>query len=258
MEEHLLKENHITAIICATNYSDLLETTISENQSELDNIIVITNTTDSDTEQLCIKKSIKYIKTDIFYRNGDKFNRGMAYNQVFNIFKDYLDWVLLLDADIVLPKNFKKQFFDINPDINMMFSSRRYSIETYEDWISVKNNPEKLKNYLLYRGIGYGYFQLFNFKSEIIKNLDKIKNGLIYPHNFPTVANADWIFRNYWSDWIFDPPLDDNSNLHNLANNDRPYNSDLLRELPFKVCHLGESSKSSEAEYSRVSKKWNL
>jgi hypothetical protein len=182
----------------------------------------------------------------------------MAYNQVFNLLKDELDWVLLLDADIVLPKNFKKQFFDINPDINTMFSCRRYSIETYEDWIKVKNNHENLKNYLLYRGIGYGYFQLFNFKSEIIKNLYKINNGLIYPHNFPTAANADWIFRNYWSDWIFDPPLDNDPNLHNLANNDRPYNNNLLKELPFKVCHLGESSQSSNAEYSRVTKKWNI
>jgi hypothetical protein len=92
--------------------------------------------------------------------------------------------------------------------------------------------------------------QLFNFKSNIIKQLSINDNVIIYPP-FPTVSEGDWVFRNYWSDWIFDPPLNDDPNQHNIENKDRPKNPILLKQLPFNVIHLGEAGKNGE---SRITK----
>jgi hypothetical protein len=240
----------IKTVICAINYCDLLKETLSQNVKELFDISIITDLKDQETKNLCREFNIKCYQTDLFYINNSKFNRGIVLNAFFNEFKNELDWVLLLDADIVVPKDFEKLFFDGKPDINSMYGCRRYDIQEYSDWEKIKGNKELLKNHRLFRGVGYGYFQLFNFKSNIIKQLSINDNVIIYPP-FPTVSEGDWVFRNYWSDWIFDPPLNDDPNQHNIENKDRPKNPILLKQLPFNVIHLGEAGKNGE---SRITK----
>jgi hypothetical protein len=245
--------NKITGIIAAVNYDDLLDITLSENKKSLDQIIIITNTTDEKTKKLCEKHDVICMQTDIFYINDSKFNRGMAYNLVFDSIKENLGWTLLMDADIVLPNNFSEEFFKVNPDKEYFYGCRRYGVDTYKEWMEVKNNPENLKKHTLFRGIGYGYFQLFNFKSEIIQNFIKNNDKYIYPP-YPTVAEGDWVFRNRWSDWIFDPQLNDAPNQHDIINNDRAENPGKLKELSFKVIHLGQTGRN---ESSRITPKFN-
>jgi hypothetical protein len=245
--------NKIKTVICSINYCDLLKETLSQNVKELFDISIITDLKDQETKDLCMEFNVKCYQTDLFYINNSKFNRGMVLNAFLNKFKNELDWVLLLDADIVVPKDFEKLFFDLSPDINVMYGCRRYDVQEYQDWKKVQENYENLINYRLFRGVGYGYFQLFNFKSEIIKNLSLNSDKIIYPP-LPTVSEADWIFRNYWSDWIFDPPLNNDPNQHNIPNNDRPKNPNLLTQLPFNVIHLGEAGKNS---YERLTKEFN-
>jgi glycosyltransferase involved in cell wall biosynthesis len=245
--------NKITAIIAAVNYDDFLEITLFENQGAFDHTIIITDSKDTKTQQLCEKYNVTCFVTDIFYINNNKFNRGMAYNLAFKHLKQTLDWVLLMDADIVVPKNLNEIFFNLNPDKECFYACQRYDIQNYADWISIKENSGNIKNHLLYRGAGYGYFQLFNFKSSTIKNIIEKNNFLIYPP-FPTVAEGDWVFRNYWSDWIFDPPLNDDPNQHNIQHKDRPKNPNKLKLLPFNVIHLGQTGKN---EFSRVTKRFN-
>jgi hypothetical protein len=240
----------ITGIIAAVNYDDLLDITLSENKKSLDQIIIITNTTDEKTRKLCEKHDVICMQTDIFYINGSKFNRGMAYNLVFDSIKEHLGWTLLMDADIVLPNNFSEEFFKVNPDKEYFYGCRRYGVDTYKEWMEVKNNPENLKKHTLFRGIGYGYFQLFNFKSQIIQNFIKNNDKYIYPP-YPTVAEGDWVFRNYWGDFKFDPQLSDDPNLHFLPNKD--VGLDLLKELPFHVIHLGQSGVN---EYERKTERF--
>lgn len=243
----------IKTIICSINYCDLLKETLSQNIKELSDIAIITDLKDQKTKDLCEQFNVKCYETDIFYINNSKFNRGMALNAFFNNYKNELDWVLLLDADIVVPQNFEKLFFDLNPDPNVMYGCRRYDVQEYSEWEKIKENKDLLKNHRLFRGVGYGYFQLFNFKSDIIKRLSVNNNLIIYPP-FPTVSEGDWVFRNYWSDWIFDPPLSDDPNQHNIQDKDRPSNPHLLKQLPFNVIHLGQTGKN---ESTRVTSLFN-
>ena len=238
--------NKILTITLSVNYDDLLDVTLGENKPELDEIIVVTDTKDQKTVEVCKKHKVICVQDDIFYINNSKFNKGMAYNLVMDKLKNILDWVLIIDADVVLPKQFKKNFFSIDPNIEYMYGARRHGIVTPEEWSDVKNNPKNLNKYVLYRGIGYGYFQLFNFKSKIIQNFISNNNKIIYPPH-PTAAEADWIFRNYWGDFDFNPK-DQNPW---LENNDKPLN--LLKQLPFHVIHLGQSGVN---EWERKSKRF--
>ena len=102
--------NKITAIIAAVNYDDLLEITLTENKHNFDEVVIITDNKDLKTQELAKKHKVKCFVTDIFYINNSKFNRGMAYNAVLNALKHELDWVVLMDADVVLTKDLKIYF----------------------------------------------------------------------------------------------------------------------------------------------------
>ena len=242
--------NKITSIIAAVNYDDLLDITLTENKHNFDETIIITDTKDIKTQQLTKKHNVKCFVTDIFYINNNKFNRGMAYNAVLSELKHELDWVLLMDADVVLEKDFKNLFFNLNPEKEYFYGCRRYDVQTYEEWIKIKENPELLKKYLLYRGIGYGYFQLFNFNSNVIKNFINNNNYIIYPP-YPTVTEGDWKFRNYWGDYIYEPCPPDQPLDHYAKETDHP--TKLLKELPFYAIHLGITGIN---EYSRKTQRF--
>lgn len=246
--------NHkIEAVIICVNYSDFLDITLNENLKHFDQIIVVTSKEDIDTQSICKKYNATCLETNAFYLNDAKFNKGMAIDVGFSYLK-YKDWVINLDADIVLPDNFRDKFLEEASDIECSYASRRYDIQTYKEWEEVKIDKNKLKNKLLYRGIGYGNFFCFNYNSKIFQNLINTTNGFPYPNWFPHVAESDWIFRNRWSDWIYDPQLNDDPNQHDITNNDRAKNPDKLKELSFKVIHLGQTGRN---ESSRITPKFN-
>jgi hypothetical protein len=50
-----------------------------------------------------------------------------------------------------------------------------------------------------------------------------------------------------WSDWIYDPPLNDSPDQHEILHNDRPVNPKKLQQLPFYCIHLGETGKNESS-----------
>jgi len=235
----------IEAIIVCVNYYDFLEITLQKNAKHFDNIIVLSSEKDLLTQQVCSKyQNCFLVKTDAFYYKNAFFNKGLAIDVGFQFLK-FKDWIINLDADIVLHENFRIDFFKEAIDINSSYSTRRYDIPTFNEWLDIQKDPKALNKKLLYRGIGYGNFFCFNYNSEVFQNLLN-QTSCPYPAWFPHVAESDWIFRNYWSDWIYDPKLNDDPNQHNIENKDRPLNPNLLKELSFKIIHLGETGKNEK------------
>lgn len=237
------KNNRLTAIIAAVGYDDILDITLSENSDKIDDIIVVTDTADVKITDVCKKfPNVTVCHTNAFYANGSKFNRGLAYNLIMDWRMDTLDWVLLLDADIVLPSDFRGKMILSDFDTECFYGCRRRDIQTYKDWEKVKNDKSALNSYTLFRGIGYGFFQLFNTHSSVIRSYVSRGDKMIYPP-MPTVSEGDWMFRNLWSDWIYDPILTDSPESHNIPNNDRALHPHNLKQLPFDVIHLGITGK---------------
>lgn len=240
----------IEAVIVCVNYSDFLEISLKKNLNHFDHVIVITDTKDSKTPKLVQKlnaqnNKITTLITDIFYFNGAKFNKGLAINLGFANLQ-HKDWVVTLDSDIVLPKDFRTKFEKIPPNPESSYVLRRYDIPTFDEWVEVENDEEKLKSKKLYRGAGYGYFFCFNYNSTTFQRLNMQFNGYPYPYWFTNGSESDWVFRNYWSDWLFDPPMDGTKMEHDTINNDRPANPELSMELPMYAIHLGLTGFNSE------------
>lgn len=246
----------LTAFTVSVNYSDFLAITLPKNKIHFDDYWIITSLEDEATVNLCKKLDIKCIQTDIFTYNGAVFNKGGAYNVALSIYKDN-DWICILDSDIYLPDNFRQIFNEECNDIECLYSSQRIDFPKADDWREYLKDPSYIKKMRTYRGIGYGYLQIFNFRSMVV--LHQLMKGFqqyvdVYPQG-PTAAEGDWIFRNYWSDWIFDPPLDNNPDLHEKPHNDRAANPKKLKNLPLKVFHLGETGQNDKG---RKTEKWEI
>lgn len=93
----------IKTISIAVNYLDLLSYTWDRNKTELEDYTIITDSKDINTHKFCNHNGINLFVTDSFYRNKNKFSKSNALNEFFtSLNPQALDWILLLDADIVL------------------------------------------------------------------------------------------------------------------------------------------------------------
>ena len=238
-----MRPQQLEAVIISVNFADMLSLTLPKNKRHFDNIVVITDENDRETVNVCRDENVNCYSTDAFYYKGAKLNKGLAINVGFKHLK-YRSWIGNLDADIILDENFREKFDSFATDIECSYSSRRYDVPTYQEWLEIERNQELLKTKKLYRGIGYGNNFFFHYRSEVFQTLIDATKGLPYPCAFNNVATSDWIFRNFWSNWIYDPPLNDDPNQHAIEHNDHAERPDDLKELPFYAIHLGETGKN--------------
>jgi hypothetical protein len=101
----------LEAVTVCVGFDDLLDATLSLNHPHLDTLIVVTSQADRATQAVAQKHGAICVQTDLFGKNGRNFNKGAAINAGFSRFQ-YHGWRLHLDADIVLPDNFRRLLFN--------------------------------------------------------------------------------------------------------------------------------------------------
>ena len=101
----------LEAVTVCVGFDDMLDVTLARNHPHLDTMIVVTSHDDKATQACARKHGAICVPTDLFQKNGRNFNKGAAINAGFNYFQ-YHGWRLHLDADIMLPDNFRRMFFN--------------------------------------------------------------------------------------------------------------------------------------------------
>jgi hypothetical protein len=179
----------IDVIIISVNYNDFLLVSLSNNIKYFKNITVVTSSDDLMCQKICDKFKVKCVITERMYEDGSSFNKGKAINEGIKSINNP-DWILLMDADIVLSD--KLEFTDIDEDT--LYTTDRYicnDYNTYKEWM---NNNIKLENIGKYESDkGLGFFQLFNINN---KNID-IKKP--FPEASDNAAWSDLQFRDKFS-----------------------------------------------------------
>ncbi|MFH0947241.1 MAG: hypothetical protein V2A76_18795 [Planctomycetota bacterium] len=104
--ERASRIKNLSAVTVCVNYSQYLEIA-ARNRSQFDRWIVVTNREDRETQEVCRKHGLDVVLTERLRQNGDPFNKGKAINDGLDALGDS-DWILLLDADILLPDNFRE------------------------------------------------------------------------------------------------------------------------------------------------------
>lgn len=144
-------------------------------------MVVVTDTKDEKTKALCEYYHVTCVQTDIFYKNGNVFNKGAAIDEGLKHLSNR-DWVLHLDADIYLPPLTRTVLEKLPLQNHKMYSCDRLMCPSYEQWIKFMDKPRNVQEGWIYihmdafpigvriaeymnQGGGWepiGYFQLWN------------------------------------------------------------------------------------------------
>jgi hypothetical protein len=106
-----LESLRLEAVSVCVGFDDILDLTLPMNHPHLDTMIVVTTHADRATQLVAKKHGAICVQTDLFTKNERQFNKGAAINAGMGRFQ-YHGWRLHLDADIILPDNFRRVLFN--------------------------------------------------------------------------------------------------------------------------------------------------
>jgi len=157
----------LECIMVCVDYADFLEHTLPYNKHNFDGITIVTTREDNRTIEVAKEHSASVVLTDKLYLNGDKFNKGKAINDgIAQMSKK--DWILITDADMIMPKNMREVLNKHILDINCLYGTSRYMCPSYQSWLEYAKTGSMRdwtlqKNRLVW---GVGFFQLVNANSK--------------------------------------------------------------------------------------------
>lgn len=225
---------HFDYITAAVNVLDYLEVSFKHNRCEFDRFTVVTTPEDEKTHKFCRDNGIGVITTRAFYRPGAKFDRGFALNYAFAYLQSKndgrLDWVIHADADVFPPAAWRGKLNNL--DKEWFYGARRVLLKTRNDYLDLIEKRKQDTDYEIPLGYGYGFWQMFNWNSSVIRNT-LIENGELWYPPSPSgdATQSDWMFRNKWGEHL---------------DHDYTRSKGRLAELPFYVYHIGEHGKNHQ------------
>lgn len=92
----------VTAITICVDYGDYLAVTLPINRKHFDKVVVVTTPADSETIGVANRCDAWCLTTRAFHERGASFNKGAAIERGLEI-AGREGWIVLLDADIVVP-----------------------------------------------------------------------------------------------------------------------------------------------------------
>lgn len=193
---------YLECVVVCVNYSDFLAHTLPYNKNLFDRMVVVTDTKDTKTKELCEYHNVECVQTDEFYHNGNIINKARGINEGLKRLSNK-EWVLHLDADIYLPPLTRSilEKLPLRPDT--IYGADRLMCPNYESWIKFIEKPDKIQEGWCYvhptafpMGVrlaeytkkGYeviGYFQLWNPKGSGVYE---------YPNEHGAIDRSDVLF----------------------------------------------------------------
>lgn len=130
----------IEAIITCADYGDYLRETLPHNLIHFDRVLVITTPRDVETQELCRKLSVPYYASNIFYKDGERFNkaRGIDYGIGY---ARHNEWLVHLDADTVLPPVTRRWLETRTLDEDAIYGIDRVNCVGWDRWKSYLAAP---------------------------------------------------------------------------------------------------------------------
>jgi len=176
-------------IITCVNYSDFLILSLKENIKLGFPITVITSERDPLTIKLCKEFDVNYVITEDFFEDGAVFNKGKGINAGINQLKNP-EWILHLDADIVLPEDFTTIISNKALSTKKLYSATRYMCYTFDKYQKFLDGKIKLHQMdAVHMCPPVGYFQLFHYTHPNLKDKEKI-----YPERSKDASWSDLLF----------------------------------------------------------------
>jgi hypothetical protein len=199
----------LEAVTTCVGFDDILDETLPMNHQQVDTMIVVTSHDDKLTQAVAHKHGAICVQTDLFKKNGRTMNKGAAINAGFMRFQ-YHGWRLHLDADIVLPDNFRRVLFNHTAlDLECIYGADRVDVVGLKELNDLRaanvRTPQAAFSYRVSSNVnrpvsgryvdplsGYvpiGYFQLWFADSQHS-----------YPYGLGTAGHDDVAFAMQWGE----------------------------------------------------------
>jgi hypothetical protein len=135
----------IEAVTVCVNYADFLAHTLPHARSQFEKLVVVTDTKDQETKKLCEFYNVECVQTDVFYEDGDTFNKGKGINKGLERLK--LDgWVLHMDSDIYLPPQTREILGNVSLQEDKIYGADRLMCPNYEEWSAFVRKPSPIQD----------------------------------------------------------------------------------------------------------------
>jgi hypothetical protein len=123
----------IEAVTVCVGYSGELREAIPHNLPHLDRWLIVTDARDDETKEVCRRHNLEFLATDDFYRGGARFDKARGVDRGLQLLS-HDDWVLHLDADIVLPPHARHTLRSADLDPRSIYGCDRVMVRGYERW----------------------------------------------------------------------------------------------------------------------------
>lgn len=197
---------YIETVTVCDGYHDFLAETLPLNKGIVDRMVIVTSPEDLKTQRICEHYDVDVILTDVLESRWGEMHKAKG----INVGLDHLlksDWVLHLDADIVLPPRAKSLMQHADLDKTGLYGVDRRCIYGYEEWSEYKAMPEiqqesyhfvdstrypRAPRFTSWSKDGYlpvGYFQLWHPTTSGVSD---------YPADHEAVDRTDVMFGRQW------------------------------------------------------------
>jgi len=178
------------AITTCVEYDDLLRITLPCNIKYFEEILIVTDPTDTATQSYVTGLQQEYsnlslLVTDAFHKDDAILNKGAAIEEALNLI-GRTGWLCFLDADVILPENHNwlrlHPGFLYSPWRRMLYDPKQYNDTLDWDTLSVRKDTEHC-----------GYCQVFHA-------FDPHLSGKVpwYSTEFEHAGGCDTYFQNHW------------------------------------------------------------
>lgn len=147
----------VTAVTVCVEFGDILGMTIPLNRHHFERVLVVTHPEDEETIETAKLHQCQVLLTEIFYARGAKFNKWAALQQGID-FLNHDGWMLIMDSDIVIPRQPERQ---LTPEKDCLYTPRRKDCQILRNGVPKEQHWKRYK-YVRHNEEFAGYFQLFH------------------------------------------------------------------------------------------------
>jgi len=127
----------IEVVTVCVDYADFLEEIVHENHALFDDWVIVTSKDDKATLKVCERHGLRPVLCPYFDKGAATFDKARA----INLGLAHLtcgDWVIHLDADTALPKNFRHVMEQTELSKEKVYGIDRVTCPSHEEWRKYK------------------------------------------------------------------------------------------------------------------------
>jgi hypothetical protein len=123
----------IEAVTVCVDYGDFLAATLPHTLPLVDDLVIVTAPHDRETQRVCRRWGVRCLVSELHHRHGAAFNKARLINHGLNHLPRR-DWLLHLDADVVLPPNARLLLANAELDPDCIYGVDRCNCPSFAEW----------------------------------------------------------------------------------------------------------------------------